>query len=308
MIGLKPLFKQCVLTAYIVLAVGSSCHAQELQTKVIVNHAQIQGTDASVFEQLQSQITQFLNEHKWTALHFENHERIPCNLNITVTGYEKENNRFTCKALIQANRPIYNSSYTTTIYHNTDNDFNFEYSQFDQLNFNQQNIDNQLTALLAYYAYLIIGINLDSFSQMGGDDYLSLCMDIANNAQGLNFAGWKSFSDQRNRFAIINGYLDEGMRPLRQLQYDYYRTGLDIMVENPSRGRANISTALENDLKKCHEARPLSPWPQIWTDFKKDELANIYQGHGSAKEKETVHDILININASQNNAWEKIIQ
>ena len=282
------------------------CHAQELQAKVVVNHAQIQGTDAAVFDELQKQMAQFLNDRKWTALHFEDHERIPCSFAITVTQYDKGSNLFSCKALIQANRPVYGTAYTTTLYHNTDNDFNFEYAQFDQLNFNPQNIDNQLTALLAYYAYLIIGIDLDSFSPMGGGDCLMSCMTIANNAQNLNFAGWKSFSDRRNRFAIINDYLDEGLRPLRQLQYDYHRTGLDIMAENASRGRANITDALQNDLKKCHDDKPLSLWPQIWTDFKRDELVNIYQGQGSSKEKEAVHDILLTINASQNNAWEKI--
>ena len=156
---------------------------------------------------------------------------------------------FTCKALIQANRPVYNSAYTSTIYNNSDNDFNFEFAQFDQLNFNEETIDNQLTALLAYYAYLIIGINQDSFSSMGGEDILQRCMNLTNNAQNLNFTGWKSFDNDRNHFAIINDYLDGAMKPFRQLQYDYYRTGMDEMANNAERGRTNISTALENDLK-----------------------------------------------------------
>jgi hypothetical protein len=213
---------------------------------------------------------------------------------------------FTCKALIQANRPVYNSAYTSTIYNNSDNDFNFEFAQFDQLNFNEETIDNQLTALLAYYAYLIIGINQDSFSSMGGEDILQRCMNLTNNAQNLNFTGWKSFDNDRNRFAIINDYLDGAMKPFRQLQYDYYRTGMDEMANNAERGRTNISTALENDLKKCHEDKPMSILPQIWTDYKRDELANIYKGKGTQKEKETVYDILFSINASQNNSWEKI--
>ncbi|HEY9543063.1 type IX secretion system protein PorD [Prevotella sp.] len=299
---------QLTLSVFLITLPYLTTSAQELQAKVVVNHAQIQGTDAAVFEELQSRITQFLNERRWTSLHFESKERIPCSFNITVSSYEKGSNLFTCKAVIQANRPVYNAAYATPIYHNTDNDFNFEYAPFDQLNFNPQAIDNQLTALLAYYAYLIIGIDLDSFSPMGGDDCLRSCMTIANNAQGLRTQGWKSFSDQRNRFAIINDYMDEGLRPLRQLQYEYHRFGLDNMAENSSRGRANISTALENHLKKSHADRPLSLWPQIWTDIKRDELVNIYQGHSTSKEKETIHDILLNINASQSNAWEKIMQ
>ena len=132
------------------------------------------------------------------------------------------------------------------------------------------------------------------------------CMQLVNNAQDLGFPGWKAFENSRNRFAIINDYLDEAMKPFRQLQYDYYRTGLDEMANNPERGRTNISTALENDLKKAHEDKPLSLVPQIWTDYKRDELSNIYKGKGTQKEKETVYDILFNINPSQSDAWNKI--
>ena len=176
------------------------------------------------------------------------------------------------------------------------------------MNYNDETVDNQLTALFAYYAYLIIGLDLDSFAPMGGEDVLQLCMNLANNAQNLDYPGWKAFENDRNRFAIINDYLDGAMQPFRQLQYDYYRTGLDEMANNVERGRTNISTALENDLKKCHEDKPLSLLPQIWTDYKRDELANIYQGKGTQKEKETVYDILFSINASQNTAWDKIKQ
>jgi hypothetical protein len=209
------------------------------------------------------------------------------------------------RAIIQANRPVYNSAYTSTLYNNTDNDFNFEFAQFDQLNFNEESISNQLTALFAYYAYLIIGIDLDSFSPLGGENILQRCMNLTNNAQNLSFAGWKSFENDRNRYAIINDYLDGAMRPFRQMQYDYYRNGLDEMANNAERGRTNISTALEQ-LKKCHEDKPMSMLPQIWTDFKRDELANIYKGKGTQKEKETIYDILFSINASQNEAWSKI--
>lgn len=281
-------------------------HSQELQAKITINHNQIQGTDASIFDNLQQTLEKFINDRQWTHLQFQKNERIPCNFNITVTKYDLSSNLFECKALIQANRPVYNAAYTTTLYNNTDNDFNFEFAQFDQINFNEENIDNQLTALLAYYAYLIIGLDLDSFSPMGGEDVLQRCMNLVNNAQNLNFPGWKSFSDDRNRFAIINDYLDGAMQPFRQLQYDYYRAGLDEMANNAERGRTNISTALEKDLKACHENKPMSMLPQIWTDYKRDELANIYKGKGTQKEKESIYEILFSINASQNNAWEKI--
>ena len=283
-------------------------HGQELQVKVTVNHSQIQGSDASVFDNLQQTLEQFINERQWTALQFQKNERIQCNLNLTVTKYVREDGRFECSAMIQANRPVFNSAYTTTLYNNKDNNFHFNFVEFDQLNFNDENIDNQLTALIAYYAYLIIGLDLDSFAPMGGTDILQQCMYLVNNAQNLDYPGWKSFEDSKNRFAIINDYLDESMKPFRQLQYDYYRKGLDEMANNAERGRTEISTALEQHLKKAHDDKPLSLLPQIWLDYKKDELANIYKGNGTQKEKESLYELLMSINASQSSTWDKIKQ
>ena len=299
------MIRNTCLTILALLAV-LGVHAQELQVKVSVNHSQIQGTDNSVFENLQQTIEQFMNERAWTDLQFQKNERIQCNLNLTVNKYLRDENRFECTALIQANRPVFNAAYNTTLYNNRDANFNFVFQQFDQLNFAEENIDNQLTALLAYYALLMIGLDLDSFAPMGGTDVLQRCLVLVNNAQNLGFTGWKSFEDNRNRFAVINDYLDEGMKPFRQLQYDYYRKGLDEMTNNAERGRTEISAALENDLKQAHENKPLSLLPQIWTDYKKDELANIYKGKGTQKEKQRIFDLLMGLNASQNNSWELI--
>ena len=299
-----------LLTSFVAAVLGgvgcADVHAQELDARISINHSQVQGTDASVFDDLEQNLTRFVNERQWTSMQLYKNERIQCSFNITVTKYDKASNVFTCKAVVQANRPVYNASYTTTLYSNTDNDFNFEYAQFDQIQFNEEQVDNQLTALMAYYAYLIIGLDLDSFAPMGGEDVLQRCMNLTNNAQNLNYPGWKAFDSSRNRFAIINDYLDGAMKPFRQLQYDYYRNGLDVMATNADRGRAAITTALEEDLKKAHADRPLSLLPQIWTDYKRDELANIYRGKGTQKEKQSVYDILFGINASQNTAWEKI--
>jgi hypothetical protein len=286
----------------------SICVAQELQARININHSQIQGTDASVFENLQQTLEQFVNERQWTDLQFQKNERIQCNFNITVTKYVREENKFECNALIQANRPVYNSAYTTTLYNNRDDNFHFTFAQFDQLNYNDEIVDNQLTALFAYYAYLIIGLDLDSFSPLGGTDVLQRCFNLVNNAQDLGFPGWKLFEDSRNRFAIINDYLDESMKPFRQLQYDFYRKGLDEMANNAERGRTEISDALEKGLKVAHENKPLSLLPQIWTDYKKDELKNIYKGKGTQKEKESIYDLLMAINASQSNTWDKVKQ
>ena len=298
------LFRTIFTNLFILAALG--LHAQELQVKVNINHSQISGTEVGVFENLQQTIEQFVNERQWTPLQFLKNERIQCSMNITVNAYIREENRFNCTAQIQANRPVYNSAYTTTLYNNMDDQFNFDFIQFDQLNFNDEMVDKQLPALLAYYAYLIIGLNLDSFAPMAGTDVLQRCMYLVNNAHELGYPGWKAFENNRNRFAIINDYLDESMRAFRQLQYDYYRKGLDEMANNAERGRTEISEALVNDLQSAHENKPVSNLPQIWTDYKRDELVNIYKGKGTQKEKERIFDLLMSLNASQSNAWDNI--
>ena len=141
------MYKTLIIIFIVTTLIDHSLSAQELQAKVTINHNQIQGTDASVFDNLQQSLEHFINEHQWTNLQFARNERIVCNFNITVTKYDKSSNQFTCFALINANRPVYNSSYNTSLYSNKDIDFNFEFSQFDQLNFKDNTVDNQLTAL-----------------------------------------------------------------------------------------------------------------------------------------------------------------
>lgn len=299
-------FSPVSLAAGLLCCSPSTISAQELQAKITINHAQISGTEKGVFDNLQQTLQQFVNNRQWTHLQFQKNERIICNFNITVTKYDRDQNLFTCKALIQANRPVFNSAYTSTLYNNVDDNFTFRFAEYDQLEFNEQQIDNQLTALFAYYAYLIIGINLDSFAPKGGEDILQRCMNLVNNAQNLDYPGWKAFSDDRNRYAIISDYLDGALDPFRQLQYDYYRKGLDEMANNAERGRTEITAALETGLKKAKENRPLSLLPQIWTDFKKDELAHIYRGKGTQKEKESIYELLFSINPSQNKYWDQV--
>ena len=282
--------------------------AQELNAKVNINHSQIQGTEESIFDELRDRLEEFINAQRWTSLQFLDQERISCSFNLTVKELKREEGTWGCSCMIQANRPVFNASYTTTIFQYQDNEFTFTYHQFDRLEYNPDVIDNQLIALIAYYAYLIIGMDLDTFSLKGGEDVLQTCMNLTNNAQNLDYPGWKAFESSKNRFSIINDYLEGSMDPLRQLQYDYYRKGLDEMANNAERGRTEISTSIEENLKKAHENKPLSLLPQLWTEYKRDELANIYKGKGTSKEKETVYDILFNINPSLSSTWEKIKQ
>lgn len=282
-----------------------SVDAQELNCNVKILHSQVQGTNTSVFETLQTAISELMNNRSWTELQFGKDERIDCSMSITVKQYKQESNLFTCELLFQLNRPVFNSSYNTTVFSMRDADFNFTYQENEPLEFVENNVDNNLTAMLAYYAYLFIGLDLDTFSPLGGTDVLNRAVSIVNNAQNLGNAGWKAFSDSRNRHAIINDYMESSMEPFRKMMYKYHREGLDGMANNADLGRTAITESIEL-LKEAHSNKFLSMLPQIFSDFKRDEIVNIYMGHGTDKEKNSVYEFLSNLNASQNAEWKKI--
>lgn len=304
---IRQYFYRLIALGFLVLGGVSSSwmEGQELNCTVKVVHSQVQGTNTEVFEALETAITEFMNNRTWTELQYQKAERVDCNLNITVKKYDEKNDMFSCELLFQVTRPVYNSGYSTTVFSMRDTEFSFSYNRQDALDFNLNNMDSNLTAMLAYYAYLFIGLDLDTFSPMGGTDVLHVVESIVNNAQTMSSPGWKAFDDSKNRHAIINDYMDSSMEPFRQLQYKYHRQGLDEMAQNADRGRTAITEALEM-LKEAHTNKPISQLPQIFTDFKRDEIVNIYSGHGTEKERQGVYDIVSNINASQNTYWNKM--
>ena len=279
--------------------------AQELNAKVTINRSQISNTTEAVFEALQNSLTAFINERQWTGMTYEEKERINCTFSITLKTYSETDNSFTGSIQVQSTRPVYDSNYSTTVFNFQDENFNFTFQQFDQLEFRPEQVDNNLTAVIAYYAYLIIGLDMDTMAPLGGSDILQMAMDVANNSQNLGYAGWKAFENDRNRFAIINDYLDGAMEPLRQLEYKYHRLGLDRMTENTDTARMAITESMEM-LKQARDQKSMSPLPVIYTAIKRDELASIYSGKGTAEEREKVYNIVFAINASQSNYWEKL--
>lgn len=299
------MFRHTIICFLLTLSLPVMTHAQELDARVTINHQQVQGTSTSVFETLKTALEQFLNERQWTNMQFKKNERIACNFAITIKKYSPSDNTFQGSLNVQSTRPVYGATYTTTCYAFNDPNFNFTYQEYDQIDFRQDVIDNNLTAMLAYYVYMIIGYDLDAMAPMGGTESFKTCQTIVTGAQSLSEKGWKAFDDNKNRYALITDLLDGGLEPFRQMQYKYYREGLDVMSENVERGRAAITQALEL-LNKAHDDKSMSALPQIFTEFKRDELLNIYKGHASSQEKDKVVNILTRINASQSSYWRDI--
>ena len=295
------------ITRYIMALLVALCSmhvtAQELEAKVVVNHQKIQGTNTSVFTTLQEAMTEFINTRKWTNAQYTQRERIACSFNLIVNEYNDEG-RFGCSLMVQANRPVYNASYNTTVFNFNDNAVDFNYIEHDKLEFSDEIIDNNLTAVLAYYAYLIIGLDMDTFAPKGGTEILQKAENVVNNAQMIGEDGWKAFGDSKNRHALVNDYMNGALEPYRQLIYDYHRKGLDEMAQNAERGRSNITIALAL-LEKAKQDKPMSVLPQLFTEIKRDELLNIYS-KGTTKEKEEVIRILSLVNPSLTGDWEKI--
>ena len=269
---------------------ASLCPAQgqELNARVNINRSQVSNTKGEVFDALQKTMADFLNNHKWTELTFRDNEKIQCTFNLTVSTYSDTDNSFVCSLLLSSTRPVYGSSYTTTGYSVKDPQFTFTFKEHDQLEFNINNIDNNLVALLAYYAYVIIGMDMDTMAPKGGTPYLQTAEQIVQAGQALDFPGWKAFDDSKNRFGLLNDYMDGAMESMRQFEYVYHRKGLDRMATAPDSARAAIAEGLEL-LREAHQAKTMSQVPQLFTEYKREELLNIFADKGT---KEVGHCLL----------------
>ncbi len=297
------LFFLCMLSLKMASLSCSVVAAQELNCNVTVDYQQIQGTNTAIFSSLQEAMTAFLNERAWTNDQYAINERITCSFLFTVKGYSDDGS-FSGEFIVQSNRPVYASNYTTPMLNLRDQNISFTYREYDQLEFRLEQIDNNLTALLAYYAYLIIGFDMDSMAPMGGTRVLQNAEAIVNAAQSFSESGWRAYDSNRNRHGILNDYLDGSMEPFRQMMYDYHRLGLDEMASNVGRGRAQVTTALE-ELQAAARAKSMSSLPQIFTEAKRDELVNIYS-EAPTTEKEKIYELLSDLNPSLKSDWDKI--
>jgi hypothetical protein len=290
----------------ILFFVGINTFAQELNCQLQINSSQVQTSNKQIFETLQTALSEFINNRHWTNYVYTEEERIDCNILITIKNYT--DNAFTADIQVQARRPVYNSSYNSPIFNFKDENFNFSYVEYDPIEINENTYESNLTAVLAYYAYIILGYDADSFSKLGGTSYFQKAENIVNLMQSRSDAeanGWRAFESTRNRYALINNLMDERFRNFREMFYSYHRLGLDEMTANVENARAKIASLL-TVLKEINNMQPAAIATISFLDAKNDEIINIFSKKGTTKEKETIYELLTDINPTLTHRYEAI--
>ena len=289
---------------FVTICAFLSASAQELNCKISVNTDQIQLSNKRIFQTLETAITQFVNERKWTNDNFKPEERIECSILLNITKYTQPD-RFEGNIQISSSRPGFKSNYSSTILNTRDNDFKFTYLDNAPIEFTQNQYRGELSSILAYYVYLIIGLDYDSFELQGGEDYLSEAQRVVNNAQSSPESGWKSFESIKNRFWIVDNYLQQSFSPLRTCMYQYHRQGIDLMYSDPETARKNILEALEG-LQKVHQIKPLSYNVQLFFLAKYQEIIEIFKPAEAAQKKQLV-DVLKIIDPTHADDYQTIL-
>ena len=247
----------------------------ELNAKVTVNSDKVQSTNKQVFTTLQTALTEFLNNRKWTDATFAINERINCSFTLIINEMVSDNS-FKGELQIQSNRPVFNSSYTTTLLNFRDKEVEFDYVEFEPLQFVDNTLDNNLVAILVFYVNIILGLDFDSFALDGGSAYFQQAQQIVSLAQSqASWTGWKAFDSNQNRHAVATALTENQGEDFRQMWYTYHLKGLDEMAANPDRGRTTIIESLAG-LQKLKSARPVSVLLQMFSDAKLDEVVSIY--------------------------------
>lgn len=295
-----------IIAVVFVLLQAFSINAQELNCTVNIISSRIQGSDKKVFETLKQSITEFMNSTKWTNDKFRTDEKIECNIQIEVTE-RVSTDEFKGTLQLTSRRPIYKADYNSPMLNVKDNNFDFRYIEFQSLEFNESTSNPNLIAVLAYYAYLTLGMDYDSFSSLGGTPYFQKLQTIVANMQNAPEEGWRSFeSNQRNRYWISENINNPLYRPIRLMNYNFHRKGLDTMKENKDESLRIILDSMK-ELKKVHMEKPISPLMQLVFDAKSDEVVNMFSGAPNDIRTEA-KDILDEVNPSNSGKYMKILQ
>jgi len=294
-----------VLLLIIVCFVTQRILAQELRCNISISSSKIQGANKTVFETMQTDLYEFMNNRKWTENKYAMDERIECNFFINL-DQQISSDEFKGSIQVQASRPIFNSSYKSSLLNIKDNDFDAKYIEYQTLEFNETSNKDNLTNILAFYAYIVIGMDYDSFSPEGGTEYFQKAQAIVNNSQNAVQKGWKAFESERNRYWLVENILNKSYSGFRACTYQYHRQGLDIMSDKAPEGRAAIAESLKS-IQKVFRARPSLYILQVFFDAKSDELVNIFS-KSFPDERNRVSVLLNECDPSNGSKYEKILK
>lgn len=283
----------------LVLLFFSKINAQELEVTVEILTPKLQTVDPKVFVTLQQTIEEFMNNQKWTEDEFEQEERIRLDMIMTITS-EIDPTTFEAEIQLQSTRPVFGSTYETPLFKHLDKGITFSYQQFQPLEYSQTAYINELSSVLAYYAYVVLGVDYDSFSPFGGDVFFERAQDIINQVPpgiASSVKGWRSVDGNRNRYWLIENLQSPRIRPFRQAFYDYHRQGLDAMHQNPVTARAVMTQALSS-LMSVNQSYPNSMIMQVFTNTKADEIIEIYKG-AFPDEKSEIIKVMVKVDPSK---------
>ncbi|HTX88307.1 MAG TPA: DUF4835 family protein [Bacteroidales bacterium] len=292
------------LTTLLLSATGI---AQELNCQVSVTSSQVEGTDKQVFQTMQNAIYEFINSRKWSNNNFRTEERIECTILITISE-RLSADAFKGSLNLVLRRPVLNTAYNTVLLNYVDKDFAFGYVEYQPLDYNDGTFTSNLTSVLAYYIYVFLGLEFDSFAPNGGTVYLQKAQDVVTAAQNSQETGWKGYESQNNRYWLVENFLNPANSELRNFMYQYHRNGLDMMYEKVDQGRAAITESL-NLLKTIYDERPDIMALRLILDAKRDELVNIYSDQRvPPMEKTTVANLLKEIDPANSSKYQTILQ
>lgn len=295
--------KRCSYIFLLFFFCYSATMAQELNARVQVLAPTVANINKRNVEVLQNTIREFLNNNKWSTETYTPAERIECNFVITLTAWDG-NSAYTAEAQIQSSRPVYNSAYNSTVLNISDKDFDFNYSEGQSVDFSDQNFISNLSSLLSFYAYTIIGLDKDSFSKLGGTNYYNKAQNILNVAQVSGNKGWKAFDGLRNRYWLNENLQNKGFEDLRQFIYDYHLNGLDLLQEDPVKGAKRI-IGLLSDLKRLDKQKVGSIFPNMYLASKADELVNVIS-LTDPQDKIKAYNLLSEIDPANLNKYEAL--
>lgn len=280
-------------------------NAQELNCSVQINSQQVANGDKAIFDALQKSVYEFMNNRRWTNDKFSPTERIDCSIVIQIDKMPSTGN-YEATFQVSSTRPVYGTTYSSTLFKFQDDAVNFSYLQFDVFDFSENAYISELTSILGYYAYVFLALDYDSYSLNGGQEYWQKAQRVVNNASTSGGAGWQAFSSRNNRYWLVQNYLDPRFKPLRECIYQYHRKGFDQMAENVQKGRTEVLSALQR-IKKLHGDEPNSFNTRLFFTAKNDEIIKLFSS-AEPTEREEVVDLLETIDPANATRYTAIQQ